>query len=813
MKNRSTTTKLPFARPRLVAAFLATAGVVAVEQSAHADGFVRCWGDNYYGQCYTPADLGMCSSVAGGAVHTIALRSDGTVRCWGNNFYDQCIVPKDLGTCLSIAGGGLHTIALRSDGAVQCWGDNSYGQCYTPADLGTCSSIAGGNYHTIALRSDGIVRCWGAGGARHTGKDNDYGQSIVPTDLGTCSSVAGGGNHTIAVRSDGTVQCWGDNYYGQCYTPADLGTCSSVAGGAAHTIALRSDGTVRCWGDSKFGACSVPKDLGTCTSVAGGQSHTIALRSDGVVRCWGFNEYGQCDTPADLGTCSSVAAGSNGSIAIQAPPLTDTDGDGRPDSTDNCPAVANPTQADCDNDGIGDACDTATGGCWIQLHVPEQFPTIQAAIDYGAPWSVYVIIGPGTYTDPIRLPIGPSAQSFYFQGAGAGLTVLDGEGTHEIINGNSNFLGLLGLTFRNGFSTNHAGAVDVVTQSGSFIYSCEFINNRLQASSRNVNDSRPRAGAVALSASDFGYSSVECNATFSENFAGGCDDCAGAMNTTSVHSVWLGGTFVQNRVDDFSSNSASCVSTHGVTSLAGHRILFADNSCGIPGNRNSNSTIRVDSPSECYLSLYDFELRRNRVGDGGAEFAVISGDSSVLPACGTWWDVWTLLQGGSGVNLYAWETKAQAWTNVGGARENSYLFRLRCRDGTVSTLGYGYPQVCLRARGYADLFSFCDDVIAPHWNSYINWQLLNWNPSCYLPYTYPMEYEDCGYSYGYPSYYFCRSALPEDLNFDRFVDGSDLAELLNSWGACNGCGADLTANDVVDGEDLAFLLVAWGRSQ
>ena len=76
-----------------------------------------------------------------------------------------------------------------------------------------------------------------------------------------------------------------------------------------------------------------------------------------------------------------------------------------------------------------------------------------------------------------------------------------------------------------------------------------------------------------------------------------------------------------------------------------------------------------------------------------------------------------------------------------------------------------------------------------------------------------MDYEDCGYSYGYPSYYFCRSALPEDINFDRFVDGSDLAELLNNWGVCNGCGADLTANGVVDGEDLAFLLVAWGRSQ
>ena len=35
----------------------------------------------------------------------------------------------------------------------------------------------------------------------------------------------------------------------------------------------------------------------------------------------------------------------------------DADGDGVPDSKDNCPTMANPTQADCNDDGVGDACE------------------------------------------------------------------------------------------------------------------------------------------------------------------------------------------------------------------------------------------------------------------------------------------------------------------------------------------------------------------------------------------------------------------------------------------------------------------------
>jgi len=41
--------------------------------------------------------------------------------------------------------------------------------------------------------------------------------------------------------------------------------------------------------------------------------------------------------------------------------FTDTDGDGVIDSQDNCPELANPDQADCDGDGIGDLCAIADG--------------------------------------------------------------------------------------------------------------------------------------------------------------------------------------------------------------------------------------------------------------------------------------------------------------------------------------------------------------------------------------------------------------------------------------------------------------------
>lgn len=57
--------------------------------------------------------------------------------------------------------------------------------------------------------------------------------------------------------------------------------------------------------------------------------------------------------------CAVMQSADEAGQALSAP-LRDWDEDGIPDDQDNCPWHANPQQSDCDNDGVGDACDMDT---------------------------------------------------------------------------------------------------------------------------------------------------------------------------------------------------------------------------------------------------------------------------------------------------------------------------------------------------------------------------------------------------------------------------------------------------------------------
>lgn len=75
-------------------------------------------------------------------------------------------------------------------------------------------------------------------------------------------------------------------------------------------------------------------------------------------------DLGGVDTDNDgISDALEVAFGSDPQVSTSTPSEpNDADFDGVADSNDNCPTVANADQADTDNDGTGDVCDTTPNG-------------------------------------------------------------------------------------------------------------------------------------------------------------------------------------------------------------------------------------------------------------------------------------------------------------------------------------------------------------------------------------------------------------------------------------------------------------------
>jgi UDP-3-O-[3-hydroxymyristoyl] glucosamine N-acyltransferase len=88
---------------------------------------------------------------------------------------------------------------------------------------------------------------------------------------------------------------------------------------------------------------------------------TVAVRIDGVVNpavggSYPLEHVAVYDNQFGNYLAHAEASGGLPSLVVGAAGPADSDGDGVPDATDNCPGLANATQVDANSDGWGDAC-------------------------------------------------------------------------------------------------------------------------------------------------------------------------------------------------------------------------------------------------------------------------------------------------------------------------------------------------------------------------------------------------------------------------------------------------------------------------
>ncbi|REE96682.1 S8 family serine peptidase [Thermomonospora umbrina] len=225
-----------------------------------ADGTVKAWGDNGQGQLgdgtttdrLSPVTVSgltgvstATGAIAGGYTHSMAVLANGTVRAWGNNGYGQLgdgtttdrpspVAVQGLTTATQISAGFGHTLVRLSDKTVRGWGLNASGQIgdgtatdrLTPVAVsvpGTVHSVAAGAFHSLAQHYDPNGGggwqgwSWGLNSQGQLGIDGTTSVN-VPTALpaaGYYSNIAAGARHTVAGRLFDGILTWGDNDEGQ----------------------------------------------------------------------------------------------------------------------------------------------------------------------------------------------------------------------------------------------------------------------------------------------------------------------------------------------------------------------------------------------------------------------------------------------------------------------------------------------------------------------------------------------------------------------------------------------------------------------
>jgi alpha-tubulin suppressor-like RCC1 family protein len=354
---------------------------------------VLAWGANGFGQLGAGAASPQLTprlvaglpdriiQLAAGNVFSMALIADGTVRTWGSNGFGQLgigapidvdphptpVQPTGLTGVVQIAAGRDTALALRGDGTVWAWGLNNNGQVgdgaalfqSTPRQvpgLAGVTKIAAGDDFGLALLADRTVRAWGADFLGQLGDgrevDGPVPVPVVVSGLTNVVDLEGGGAHSLALLADGTLRAWGNDGSGQigdggrghrdtAVPVTVVNHVVQIGAGNDHSVALEADGTVWAWGFNGNGQVGGPDrlvltprrvpELSGVDTIAVGGAHNLVRLGDGSLWAWGFNLSGglgdgtRTDSPVPvrvtgIGPVALLAGGGASSFAGVARP-------------------------------------------------------------------------------------------------------------------------------------------------------------------------------------------------------------------------------------------------------------------------------------------------------------------------------------------------------------------------------------------------------------------------------------------------------------------------------------------------------------